>query len=151
MTTPGRVMALDIGDVRTGVAVSDPMRIIASPHSVVQQPSRQKAVDEIVGIVRELEPVLIVVGLPLVGDDECGPQAKKVMAFVDVMRGQLDVEIVFQDERYTTISAEEVLVSADMSRKKRKNVVDKIAATHILQAWMLENTTGEEPHGEQDP
>ena len=136
MSAPGRIIALDVGDVRTGVASTDPLQIIASPHSVVEEPSRAKAVAAIARIIEDLEPVRIVVGIPLDAQGAHGRQAKKVLEFVEVLRASVDVEIVFQDERYTTVAAEEVLVAADVSRKKRKKVIDKIAATHILQSYL---------------
>ena len=136
MSVPGRIIALDVGDVRTGVAATDPLQIIASPHSVVEEPSRAKAVAAIMRIVEDLAPVCIVVGIPLDAEGAHGPQAKKVIDFVEVLRASVAVEIVFQDESFTTVAAEEMLVAADVSRKKRKKVIDKIAATHILQSYL---------------
>jgi putative holliday junction resolvase len=136
MNNPGRIMALDVGDVRTGVAMTDPLQMIASPHSVVQQPSLEGALRELKRIIQESEPVLIVVGIPLDQEGKQGRQANKVMAFVEKLRAETSVEIVTQDERFTTTAAERMLISADVSRKKRKQVVDKIAATNILRSYM---------------
>ena len=133
---PGRIVALDVGDVRTGIAATDPMQIIASPHSVVSESSRARAVAAVRECLEALEPVLVVVGLPLVGEGETGPQARKVQAFVELLEAETDFNFVYQDESYTTVAAEEILVAADMSRKKRKRVVDKLAAAQILQAYL---------------
>jgi putative holliday junction resolvase len=133
---PGRILALDVGDVRTGVAVSDPMRIIASPHVVLQEKPNETVVVQVQALVVELEPVCIVVGVPLDAHGGHGPQAEKTLAFVEALKAVVDVEIVLQDERYSTASAKRVLLSANMRRKKRKQVIDKIAATHILEAYM---------------
>lgn len=136
MDMPGRILALDVGDVRTGVALSDPLQIIASPHSVIQKPSEDAVLDELGRILQETQPVRIVVGLPLNREGQPGPQAHKIMAFIEKLRAQTTIEIITQDERFTTAAAERMLIAADVRRKKRKQVVDKIAATHILQTHL---------------
>lgn len=132
----GRIMALDVGEVRTGVALSDPMRIIASPYAVVPMTSPAKALDDLCVMIKETETVGVVVGLPLDQRGQPGPQAKKVLAFVEQLRNRVDIEIVTQDERFSTAAAERALIAADVRRGKRKKVVDKIAATHILQGYL---------------
>ena len=104
MPEEGRIMALDIGDVRTGVAVTDPLRIIASPHSVVEEPTPEAAVAAIRTLVEELAPVRIVAGVPLDREGKRGPQAEKTLAMVERLRAAVDVEIVLQDERFTTVN-----------------------------------------------
>lgn len=136
MSMPGRILALDVGQVRTGVAVSDPLQIIASPHSVIQKPSMEAVLLELDHILQETQPVRIVVGLPLNREGQPGPQAQKVLEFVTKLREQTAIEIVTQDERFTTAAAQRMLIAADVRRKKRKQVVDKIAATHILQTYL---------------
>ena len=132
----GRIMALDIGDVRTGVALSDPMRIIASPHAVVPMASTDQAIENLCAMIRETEAVLVVAGLPLNQNGAPGPQAEKVLAFLEQLRQRVDIDIVTQDERFSTAAAERSLIAADMRREKRKKVIDKVAATHILQAYL---------------
>ncbi len=136
MDLEGRIVGLDVGDVRIGVSVSDPMGIIASPHSVIETRSPAEDAGAICTIVREQEAVRIVAGIPLDREGNIGPQAEKVMAFLDTLRGVTDVEIVTQDERYSTAAAERMLIGAGTRRKKRKQVIDKIAASHILQAYL---------------
>ncbi len=136
MDMPGRILALDVGDVRTGVALSDPLQIIASPHSVIQKSSVDAVLDELIRILQETQPVRIVVGLPLNREGQPGPQARKIMAFIEKLRAKTTIDIITQDERFTTAAAERMLIAADVRRKKRKQVVDKIAATHILQAHL---------------
>jgi putative Holliday junction resolvase len=149
MSVPGRIIALDVGDARTGVAATDPLQIIASPHSVVEEPSRKAAIAAIAAIVAALEPVCVVVGLPLDTRGTRGAQAKKVMVFAELLGEAIDVKIVLHDERYTTVAAEEILVAADVSRKKRKKVIDKIAATNILQSYLDElSVAGTSPAGD---
>ena len=142
MDGEGRVMALDIGSVRTGVAVSDPLRIIASPHSVIQEATLDATIAAIQALVVELQPVVVVAGVPLDREGQRGPQAEKTMAVVERLRAVLDVEVVTQDERFTTVSAQKMLIAANMKRKKRKQVVDKIAATHILESYLQRQASG---------
>jgi putative Holliday junction resolvase len=132
----GRIMGLDVGDVRTGVALSDPMRIIAQAHSVIDASSPPEAADAIRAIVEEQGVVQVVVGLPLNQRGERGPQADKVLAFVDMLREKLSIEVCTIDERFTTAGAERSLIAAGVKRKGRKKVIDKLAAQQILQTYM---------------
>ncbi len=136
MADEGRIMGLDIGDVRIGVALSDSLRMMASPHSVVKEPSREAAVRTIKRLVEETGAVLIVAGVPLNEAGGQGIQAEKTLAFVERLRAEVSVEVVLQDERYTTAAAERMLIGANLRRDRRRQVVDKIAATHILQTYL---------------
>jgi putative Holliday junction resolvase len=132
----GRIMGLDVGEVRTGIAMSDPLQIIASPHSTIDMTSIDHALEAIVSLVRDQEVKLVVVGLPLNQRGEPGPQADKVLAFAERLRANLDVEVVTQDERFSTAEANRMLIGANVRRKGRKQVVDQIAATHILRGYL---------------
>jgi putative holliday junction resolvase len=136
MSEMGRLMGLDVGDVRIGVALSDPLQMISSPHSVVQEKSREAAVNAIKKIVEEQEVIRIVAGVPLNEAGGHGIQADKTLAFIEILRAAVNVEVVVQDERFTTAAAERMLIGANMRRDKRKQNVDKIAAAHILQAYL---------------
>jgi putative holliday junction resolvase len=136
MQATGRIMALDFGNVRTGVAVSDPLQMIASPHSVIEARSTEELLDALHPLFTELEPVTLVIGMPLDQHGGKGPRAEKTLAFVEVLRERLDIPVAVQDERFTTVEAERMLTEARVRRKKRKQVVDKIAAAHILQSWL---------------
>ncbi len=138
---------MDVGDARTGVALTDPLQVIASPYAVVEEPSRAKAIAAIGRIVEEKAPVLIVVGLPLDQEGGRGPQAEKVAAFAEALRAEVGVDIVFEDERYTTAAAHEAMAEARVRRKKKKLVVDKIAAAYILQSY-LDRVARASPPGE---
>ena len=132
-----RILGLDVGDVRIGVAVSDPLGIIAQPHMVITCSTPEKDVEAIRAIVVEKEVKRVVVGLPLNQEGKLGPQAEKVMGFIELMRAVMpDMEFVTQDERFSTAMAQRMLISADVSRKGRKKVVDKIAAHNILQTYL---------------
>ena len=129
-------MALDVGDARIGIAVSDPLGVLAQPHSVVNAEPVDDAVRSIAALVRELAVQYVVTGLPLNQRGEEGPQAEKVRAFNAKLQAALDVDVITQDERFTTAEAERVLLDADLSREKRKQVIDQQAAALILQAWL---------------
>ncbi len=129
-------MGLDVGEARTGVALSDPLGMIASPHSVVPSRDMREAVAAVAALVKETETARVVVGMPLDREGLPGPQAEKVSAFVARLREAVEVEVVTQDERYSTAAAQRALTQAGVRGKKRKGVVDKVAATHILQVYL---------------
>ena len=129
-------MALDVGDVRIGVALSDPMGIIASPHSVIAAKSPQADAEAIRDLIRETEAKVLVVGLPLNQDGIPGPQAEKVLGFVELLRQTVTVDIVLQDERFSTAAAQRELIAAGVRRENRKKVIDKITAQRILQSFL---------------
>ncbi len=138
-TPAGRVLGIDLGSVRIGIALSDPSRTVASPHSVLAR-SRDHATDHraILELVRAEEVTAIVVGLPLSLSGATGPAARAAEAEIDELRTAVgpDVEVVAHDERLTTISAERSLGEARMSRSQRRAVVDKVAAAVLLQSWL---------------
>lgn len=133
---PGRFMALDAGDVRIGVAMTDPLRIIASAHSVIPHTTTEQDVAAIDKLVREEGVVRIVVGLPLNQHGQPGPQAEKVLQFVEALKAKVSVDVVTIDERFTTAASQRTLIQADVRRKDRKKVIDKVAAQNILQTYM---------------
>jgi len=139
-------MALDVGDVRIGVAVSDPLGIIATPHSTVQAEPQAAAIESIAGLVRELSVQYVVTGLPLNQLGEEGAQAGKVRAFNEALQSAIDVDIVTQDERFTTAIVERAMSQAGVRGKKRKAQVDQLAAQQILQTYLdrraVENGAG---------
>ncbi len=132
----GRIVGLDVGSVRIGVAVSDPLGIMALPHSVITRTSLEQDLKAIGDLAASVEAVKIVAGLPLNQEGKPGPQAEKVMEFLDRLREVVNVEVVTQDERFSTAEATRMLIGANVSRKGRKKVVDKVAAHHILQTYL---------------
>ncbi len=131
-----RILGLDVGDVRIGVAVSDPLEVIAQPLASVKRTSVREDVESIKRLAEENEAGKIVVGVPKTLNDEVGIQAQKVLDFVEVLGKALEIPIVLWDERLTTAEAERALIEADMSRRKRKKVIDKVAAVLILQGYL---------------
>lgn len=135
----GRLMCLDVGDVRIGIALSDERQIIASPHSVYKRVGWGPDTRYIKALMEETGAVALVCGLPLNMDGSEGFQAQKVRAFAQQLT-QAGITLYFQDERLTTVSAHEVLIEGGMRREDRKDHVDKVAAAFILQSWLDEKS-----------
>lgn len=129
-------MALDIGDVRIGIAMSDILQIIASPFETYRRSGDlQKDISYIVDLAKAQDVELVVSGLPLKLDGEESLQTEKVRLFVAELEKH-NVKTVFVDERLTTVEAEQILIEGNVKRQDRKNIVDKIAASIILQSYL---------------
>ncbi len=131
-----RVMGLDYGDRRIGVAVSDAMRWTAQGTEVVERRRDRSELGRIAELVKEHEVSEIVVGLPKNMNGTVGPRGEISMEFADELKEMLNIPVHLWDERLTTVAAEKTLLEADVSRKKRKLVIDKMAATLILQNYL---------------
>lgn len=131
-----KTMGLDLGERRIGIALSDIMGIIANGYQSYTRTSLQSDIQHIIKIVQENNVKVIVLGLPLNMDGTEGEAVRKVKFFANELRKHTDIKIDFYDERLTTSTAQKMLISADVSRAKRKMVVDKIAATIILQDYL---------------
>jgi putative Holliday junction resolvase len=136
---PGRVLGVDLGSRRIGLALSDPGRRIASPYSVLER-SKQQVDDHhaILAVARENEAVAIVVGLPISLSGDLGPAARAALEETEALRAAAgsDLTVESYDERLTTITAERSLNEAHLTRGERRKVVDKVAAAVMLQAWL---------------
>lgn len=141
-----RMLGLDVGERRIGVAVSDPLGITAQPYQVVEREAGDSdaALDEIVRLVAGLGAVRVVVGLPLDQAGEVGRQARATLAFSAALEERIQVPVVAWDERYSTAAAERALLSGGVRRAKRRQVRDKVAAAFILQGY-LDAGSPEEP------
>lgn len=142
MPEPGRVLGLDPGDARIGVAISDPARRVAVPFGTVrvgQPPGELKAV---AAIVADNDVTAVVIGLPRELSGKEGPRAAHARAFAGAIQGFVEVPIGFQDERLTTVEAERLLRGAGVVGKRRRANVDQTAATLILQAWLDRQPAG---------
>jgi putative Holliday junction resolvase len=131
-----RVMGLDIGEKTIGVALSDPFGWTAQGLKTIRRVSIKSDINEIINIVKEYGVEKIVSGLPKNMNNTLGPMSEKVMGFCEKIKSRLNIEIIYQDERLTTVAAEKMLISADVSRKKRKEVIDTVAAVYILQTYL---------------
>ena len=131
-----KVMALDYGDVRIGIAMSDMTRTIASGYENYTRQNEDSDIAHIIDIARSNNIRLIVMGLPYNMDGTESNQTMKTRAFAEVLSAKSGIEIKFKDERLTSKLAERMLINADVSRNKRKNVLDKLSATIILQDYL---------------
>ena len=131
-----RLLGLDVGDVLMGVAISDPSRVIATGLESITRANVKKDIQAIKRLVHEYEVEEIIVGLPKMMNGELGIQAKKVLSFVESLRAWVEIPVILWDERLTTVAAEKFLIEANMRRKKRKKIVDKLAAVLILQGYL---------------
>ena len=133
----GRIMALDVGDVRIGIAVSDLMGIIANPlETYTRKGILEVDAQYIVKLAQEKEVTKIISGLPLGLKGQENEQTAKTREFVDKLQEICDIPIEYLDERFTTLSAERVLIEGNVRRENRKKVIDKVAATIILQNYL---------------
>ena len=131
-----RILALDAGEKRIGVAVSDPLGIIAQGVTVIMRKGPETDLNEIEKIVGEYKAESVVVGMPINMDGTKGRSAEKVNEFVETLKGRLSIPVYTYDERLSTKESEKFLISADVSRKKRKSVIDKMAAQLILESYL---------------
>ena len=132
-----KIMALDLGDSRIGIAFSDIMKIIAGGYETYNRLKNDKDYDHICELAKNNSVDEIVIGLPINMDGTEGERVVMAREFGAKLSSMLpNVKINYMDERLTTVSAERVLLEDDISREKRKKVIDKIAATIILQAYM---------------
>ena len=130
-----RIVALDIGDVRIGVAVSDPSRTIATPVEVITRVGWGPDTRKIQAICDRYETTQVLSGLPLNMDGSEGFQARKVRDLCAQLE-KAGLTVLFQDERLSTVSADDAMLSAHLSREDRKSRVDKVAAAIFLQEWL---------------
>lgn len=131
-----RIMALDVGSRTIGVACSDALYITAQGIETIRRTSQEKDFQRIAELIREYEVDTIVVGMPKNMNGTKGERAEKTEAFVEKMKEVISTPVVFWDERLSTVMAEKSLIAADVSRKKRKEVIDKMAAVVILQGYL---------------
>lgn len=132
---PGRVVALDVGDVRIGVAVSDPTGVIAQPVEVYRRVGYGPDSRYVAALCERYQTKDVLLGLPLNMDGSAGPQAQKAMAFGEVLE-KAGLTVYYQDERMTTVTAEHVLIDFGVRRGERRRHVDKLAAAVILEQWL---------------
>ena len=133
-----RGLGLDIGDSKIGVALSDSMGILASPHTIIDRNDEARALAEIVDIVGQNQVEVIVAGLPRSMDGSIGKQVEKVTAFVDKLVQKTAVPVEFRDERLTTVSARRLMQDNRRKKSRKDTRDDAVAAALILQGYLEE-------------
>ena len=131
-----RILAVDYGDARTGIAVSDSSELLASPVCTVTEYHADRLAEKIAAVAKEQGVGEIVVGLPINMNGTKGERAEKCEAFAEMLRGLVSVEVKLWDERSTTVTAHRFLNDTNVRGKKRKAVVDTVAATIILESYL---------------
>ncbi|EPO9373540.1 Holliday junction resolvase RuvX [Listeria monocytogenes] len=133
-----RIMGLDVGSKTVGVAISDPLGWTAQGVETIQIDENRKkfGYDRVKELVLEYEVEKVVVGLPKNMNNTIGPRAESSKIYAEVLEARIGLPVVLWDERLTTSAAERTLIEADVSRKKRKEVIDKLAAVMILQSYL---------------
>lgn len=131
-----RILGLDVGDKYIGVAVSDLLQITAQGVTTIKRESKEKDYKAIEDLINQYDAKKIVVGLPKNMNGTMGPQSEKVIKFAEKIKNKFKIELIYIDERLSTVSAEKVLIESDVRRENRKKVIDKIAASYILQTYL---------------
>jgi putative Holliday junction resolvase len=131
-----RVLGLDLGERRIGVAVSDGLGLTAQPHATIARHGGRRDLETIAMLVHALDADRVVLGLPLDPEGREGAAARRARAFATRLSEHLALPVDLVDESFTTVEAEEVLLQADLSRQRRRQVIDKVAAALILQRWL---------------
>lgn len=131
-----RILCIDYGSKRHGLAISDPLGMTAQPYETFERKTTQIDMDRFLKIVQENDVASIVVGLPRNMDGSEAVHYNDVLSFAKELENHVGKHVATWDERLSTAQAERMLISADTSRKKRKKVIDKVAATLILQSYL---------------
>jgi putative Holliday junction resolvase len=131
-----KILGLDLGSKTIGVAISDDLFLTAQVLTSIQRTTLEKDLAVIVGLVNEYQVQEIVVGLPINMDGSTGESARKAGAFIEKLRETFSIKIIPWDERLSTVAAERILLEGDLSRKKRRKVIDRLSAAIILQGYL---------------
>lgn len=131
-----RILGLDVGSKTIGVAVSDPLGFTAQGLTTIRRTNKEEDIKEIKKFCDNYEVKTILIGLPKNMNGTIGPSGEIIMSFGKLIEEKLGVEIKFWDERLTTVAAHKAMLEADLSRNKRKKIVDKVASTYILQGYL---------------
>lgn len=131
-----RILGLDVGSKTIGVAVSDPLGFTAQGLTTIRRTNKEKDIQEIKNFCDQYDAKVILIGLPKNMNGTIGPSGEIIMAFGKLLEEELKLEVKFWDERLTTVAAHRAMLEADLSRNKRKKIVDKVASTFILQGYL---------------
>lgn len=131
-----RIMALDVGRVRIGIAISDSLGLIATPYENYDRRNISSDIAHIKNIIEQNRVAKVLIGLPVSMDGSLNEQCSSVMGFAEELEKAVNLPVEYVDERFSSVSAERVLLFADVSRKDRKKVRDKLAASIFLQSYL---------------
>lgn len=131
-----RILGLDVGQKTIGVAISDPLGFTAQGITTIRREKKSKDIEELKKICDEYKVETIVIGMPKNMNGTIGFAGEKIQEFAELIKEEIGIKIEFWDERLTTVAAHRAMLEADLSRGKRKKIVDKIAASYILQGYL---------------
>ena len=139
-----RILGLDVGQKTIGIAVSDPLGFTAQGITTIRRKNKNYDLEEVIKLIKKYEANIIVIGLPKNMNGSIGFAGEKIMEFTKLLEEKIqeevenykNIKIEIWDERLTTVAAHRAMLEADLSRSKRKKIVDKIAATYILQGFL---------------
>ena len=140
----GRILGIDYGTVRTGIALSDPLHMLATPHSVLDATRPKEVLASVVSLCKENDVECVVLGWPLNMDGSPGRLTESIQKFSDTLAEVIDIPIVTWDERLTTVTAEQGMIAAGTKRKRKKELVDQLAAQIMLQHYLDTQEIGRE-------
>jgi putative Holliday junction resolvase len=135
----GRVLGVDLGEARIGLACSDPLQMLATPIEVLKAAGTDADADAVAAAAARHEVVAIVLGLPLDRHGQPGAQAEKTLAFAEALRARTALPVHTMDERFTTVIAHQVLRASGVKSRRQRAQVDKVAAAQLLQTWLDRN------------
>lgn len=131
-----RILGLDIGQKTIGLAISDPLGLTAQGITTIHRKNKKSDIEELKKVCKEYEVETLVIGLPKNMNNSIGFAGEKIQEFSKLIEEEIGLKIEFWDERLTTVAAHRAMLEADLSRGKRKKIVDKVAATYILQGYL---------------
>lgn len=131
-----RILGLDIGDKTIGVAISDPLGFTAQGITTIKRKNLKCDLEELGKIIKDYNVEEIISGLPKNMNGTVGPQGEKVLDLCEIIKEEFKLPLKMWDERLTTVAAHRAMLEADLSRAKRKKIVDKVAAVYILQGYL---------------
>ncbi|MGD9581000.1 MAG: Holliday junction resolvase RuvX [Vampirovibrionia bacterium] len=144
-----RILSLDVGKRRIGIAISAPLNLFTKGLPTIRRSPESEAIKTIAKAIKEYDAGSIVVGLPLNMDGTTGEQAEDVKGFIERLTEQINIDIIFQDERLTSFSAEELLIEQGISPSKNKGLIDQKAAEIILEEYLNSLNKRKEAENEQ--
>jgi putative holliday junction resolvase len=131
-----KILGIDMGERRIGLALSDPLGITAQGMKTIQLKNPAEVCDKLMEVIKEKKVDKLVFGLPMNMNGTLGPQARKVQEFAQKIKNLSELPVDYEDERLSTVSAEQVLLLADQTRVKRKKAIDRLSAVIILQSYL---------------
>lgn len=132
-----RIICIDYGDSRTGIAISDPLRITAQGLETIYHSGNEEILfNRLSSLIKEYNVEKIIVGFPINMNGTIGPRGEKTLIFIDNLKNRFNIEVLKRDERLSTVSAHKLMIETKTKKDKKKQLVDTISATYVLQTYL---------------